>query len=478
MPYKVNGEANVSDAKVLTPEEIAKVKEMTLFSQQAVNYTTLSAQQGQACANCIFYRSTGYDGIDWPHCHIVDGWPKPIEPTGWCDEWRAVPDPEPLNQEPIPVVIVEPTVIVEDTAEAALPTDRKGLADFIIDTMNKVLHPTPKGLPAFSVFKSASGKKYWISRHTGKFKDRESEIIANKAHDEYVERVQKGLVPMPELWTFHKKGTRHGEAFFVWKSGGFTLGLGTFDDTPEGEHAFKFYEKNSGKIKLSHMFNYPTSAFKNGVYYAYNTVEITTLPDGAEAFPYTSFEEVYPMTLTPQQQDFIKGVGGEEMLNRALAADTKAVTDTKTLESLGVQSKGLNNFENATIPAATGDVEALKTIQADFETRLKAVTVLPEQVKGLTDQVSGIAEQIKALTDQVKAAQQGEAAALAKANDLERQLQEYKDLKPPGSQAGDTLLQSRDKAVIEQLMAQAKADNSPSLVEKMVGGQPTIATGE
>jgi hypothetical protein len=49
--------------------------------------------------------------------------------------------------------------------------------------------------------------------------------LPTRAHEEYVDRVQKGLVPMPELWTWHTKGTRHGQADVVWKAGGFLLAL-------------------------------------------------------------------------------------------------------------------------------------------------------------------------------------------------------------------------------------------------------------
>lgn len=468
----------MTEVKQATPDATAAEKNQTIFSQESVNYTTLSVQAGEACANCIFFRHSRWDDDDQPCCHIVDGWPKSIEPTGRCDRWEKVPEPN-LTQNPIPVVIVEPTVVIEESAEMALPTNRKGFVELIIETVKKNLPgAAPTEEAAFSVFKSASGKKFWLSRHTGKFIDREKEIIADKAHDEYVERVQKGIVPMPELWTWHKKGTKHGEAILVWKSGGFTLALGTFDDTPEGEQAFRFYEKNRGKIKNSHMFYFPPQAKQDGVYHAYNTVEITTLPDGAEAFPYTSFEEILPMTLTESQREFIRSVGGDAMVQRADSADAKAVTDTKTLEQLGVQSKGLENFTGSSIPAAADELKAVKAVQADIETRLKSVEGLTAKVSSLEDQVKTLTTNNQSLTEQVTASQKAETASLEKVNELEKKLTEYTDLKPPSSKSNDTLLVEREKALLEQMVTQAKADNTPSLVEKMVGGQPTVSTGE
>lgn len=452
-----------------------------LLDQQQVNYLPLSpAISEKACANCRWFKPVGkWD--DSPECHLVDNWPEPILATGVCDRHEGPPAQPVLDvSNPLPVVIVP----LEDVAieEMAMPTTGKGLVETIVGVVSKMLRPTPKPVKedSFKVFKAADGKHYWLARFSGKFKDREGEILADKSHEEYVDRVQKGLVPMPELWTWHTKGTRHGQADFVWKSGGFVMALGHFDDTPEAKHAIEFYETNDGKIKLSHMFNYPKSAKQKGVYYAYNTIEITTLPDGAEAFPYTSFEEFKPMPLSEQQREFIRGVGGDEMLKRAEAADAKAIADTKTLEALGVESKGLENFEGATIPAAKGDLDAVKSIQTDFETRLKTLEGLTEQVKALEPlpgQIKTLNETIQALQGQVSASQLAESQALEKANALEAKVQELTALKPPASQSGDTLLNAREKSLLDQLMTEAKASDSPSLVDKLVGGQPTVATG-
>jgi hypothetical protein len=466
----INKQVSDKDKKQALLDRLDKVKSveskafMGLLDQAEVNYIPLSTVKGKACAACRWYMA------QMDCCHLVEANdPEPILATGYCDRYEAPPPPPPApDVAPIPVTIVEP---MDDSMEMALPTNRKGFIELITDTVKSILNPAKSAdEPVFSVFK-ANGKSYWIARHTGKFVDREDEIIANRAHDEYIERVQKGLVPLPTLCTWHKLASKHGQADMVWKSDGFTLAFGHFDDTPEAENAFRFYEKNAGKIKLSHMFNYPKRAKQGRVFYAYNTIEITTLPAGAEAFPYTSFEEIKPMALTKEQREFIKGVGGDDMLKRVEAADAKAADDTKALDALGIESKGLDNFEGATIPAAKSDVEALKTVQTDLETRLKAVEAMPDQLKALTNT-------IKALTEQVAASQVAESAALEKVNALEAKVLEYGALKPPASQSKDTLLAEREKSLLDTLMIQAKAENTPSLIEKLVGGQTTVAAGE
>lgn len=443
-------EANVPDAKEL-PETAEKV--MRILDQQEVHYTPVSTTPGKACSSCMWWRGDS--------CHIVASYPEVIVPNGYCDEHRVATPLTLADVAPIPVVIVDPEPVVTDEQEMALPTTRKGFMDAVVEALKSIFNPDE---PAFSVFKASNGKHYWIARHTGKFKDREDEIIANHAHDEYVARAQAGKVPMPELWVWHKAGSRHGQADMIWKSGGFTLALGHFDDTPEAEKAIVFYQKNRGKIKLSHMFHYPKHAKQGRVYHAYNTVEITTLPDGAEAFPYTSFEEL-DMSLTDTQRAFIREIGGDDMVKRVESADTKALADTKKLEALGVEHKGLDDFEGSTVPE-NKDFEALKAAQGGFETRLKAVEEYPTAVQST----------LKALNQQITDLQQANANALQKANALEKKLLEYEAVAPPSSQSKDALLNEREKSLIQDVMAAAKAEGSPSLVQRVAGSEAVTVT--
>jgi len=435
------------------------------IQQTEVNYVPLSPKiTKEACANCRWFMNNG--------CWIVSNFdPEEIIATGYCDRHETSIPPAPIEPTPIPVMIVDAPLMEDDSAEMALPTSRRGLKELIVDTVKGILAPPQEKTVerAFTVFKGKDGEYYWLARHTGKFVDREDEIIANHAHDEFVTRVQKGLVPMPELWTWHKKGTSHGVADFVWKAGGFVLALGHFTGTKEQKaRAVKYYQEHPD-ISLSHMFKYPKNGKRNKVYHAYNTVEITTLPIGAEAFPYTTFE-VNEMPLTKEQKEMIRGIGGDEMVTRAEAADAKALDHTAKLDDAGVASKNVDNFEGSVIP---GDDEekALQLATKDLDARLKLVEGVPAQISLLDATLKTLVQQIGTLQTQL-----GES--VTKSNALEQKLLEYQAVEPPASKSNDTLLNARELSLIQQVAKSAEPSNAQgkSLIDQLFSpAAPTVS---
>jgi len=461
-------EANVADP-VKNYEQVVKQqntdtaeKKPAILDQQETAYTPVSTVPGQACAGCMWYRGN--------YCHIVVNWPENIEPTGWCNEYR-VATPPPLNLDnAIPVVLVDAPMLAEQEMALPMPETRRSLADFVIQTVKGILAPQPPAKPletpykAFTAWKGKDGEWYWLARHTGKWVDREDEILADHAHEEFVQRVQSGKVPLPELWTWHKKGTMHGQADFVWKAGGFTLALGHFVGTKEQkERAAEYY--NAHEIKLSHMFKYPKNGKRGKVYHAYNTVEITTLPPGAEAFPYTTFE-VNEMPLTKDQLEMIRGIGGDEMVTRAEAADAKALGDTAKLDASGVASKNApsaDNFEGSNIPGAEEE-KALLVAQKDLNDRL-------EKVEKLSETVAAQDTTIKALLGEVGTLKTQLTSAVERGNDLEKRLAEYQAVAPPASKSNDTILGDRETSLLQKIAQDAKTGDSLSLIEQAFGGK-------
>lgn len=442
-------------------------KLFSLPSQVEANYSPAGGGMGKACSNCRFFLVSDYSGKD--RCHLIDNWPEPIVPNGVCDR-HEVKRETPIEEiVPVPVVIVEPEFDEGDSDMMEMSWHvPKSLKDRIVEFVDSLRSKANKD-DAFTVFKTASGKKAWVARFSGKWIDRESEIIADKAHDEYVKRVQTGVVPAPELWMWHLKGTKHGQAVTVWKSGGFVLATGYFDDTPEGESAYRYYQKQRGKIKLSHMFHYPKSSKIGNVYYDYNTVEITTLPDGAEAFPFTTFEEIQAMAIPDAARSMISEALGDEALRRAEAHDKSAENDSKSLDDLGIASKGLDKYEGSETVISAAKL-------TDVETRLKVAEDALKGVGDLTAAVTQMSAQLKQMGELLQASEDAKAQTLEKVNALEQQLAEYRDLKPPASQSNDTLLSDREKSLVERVVTASKSEDQMSLIEKLVGGQPAVAS--
>jgi len=102
---------------------------------------------------------------------------------------------------------------------------------------------------------------------------------------------------------------------------------------------------------------------------------------------------------------------------------------------------------------------------------------MEDALKGVPDllaAVTAMSESIKLLTEKLNAAETARAAELAKVNDLEAKLLEYGELAPPASQSDDTILNQREKTLVDSMIATAQKGSEQSLVEKLMGAQPTI----
>lgn len=448
---------------MMTPADARK--RFSLPSQKEVNYSPAGQQGNKACSSCRFFIRSGWDGV--PECHLIDNWPEPIEPNGLCDRHEfAESQIEAII--PVPVVIVEPEMMDDDSMEMSLRVPKsvmQRVKDFVAGLRPRAT-PEPA---AFKVFKTADGKMAWVARYSGKYIDREEEILADQAHADYAQRVQSGDVPMPELWMWHAKGTRHGEAVYVWKAGGFMCAVGYLDDNAVGKRAFDYYKKNSGKIKLSHMFYFPPEAKINGVYTKYSfTREITTLPDGAEAFPYTSFQELDTMAIPKAGQDMIGEALGPEVLQAALQLDGKAENDTKVMDASGVAFKG--GVEPA--PAVTPAPDAAKAVPATTPAADPNAPPTSSDFKALRDTVIQMSQTVKLLGDELLVERQNKADLLKQFNDLQAKVALLTDLQPPASKSDETLLNAREQTLVDSVVKAAEQGNQKSLVEQLMGGQP------
>lgn len=384
-------------------------KESSVFTQAAVGYTMLSTKGNQACANCIFYRSAGFDGIEWPHCHIVENYPDAIEPTGYCNEWREKPEPPPDMVEAISEEIAEAVseAVITISEQVVTMEKKPGIVGKI-----KSLFTGDKSDTGFEVFKGTDGKYYWHATYTNNYEDLDGEIITEKAHDKYITRLDMGLIPMPELWLWHTPGTKHGQAKAIWRNGHFIHAVGEFDDTPFAAKCIEYYRKN--KVKNSHGFTVPKWAFKDGRHYEdYNTFEITTLPPKAAANPYTSFEELKAMALSEEKRRFIEAVGGKDKLAEIEKQDGEK---EKALETLQIEYKEFANGtgDSETVVKSTEEdlrkvvyqmmeddntkfemvKNALSVVKAERAERAADKAAFEKQIKEQNEKIAGLEKQL------------------------------------------------------------------------------------
>jgi hypothetical protein len=393
------------DGKPKKKPPFAKAVKMWL-EQSEVNYTPDYAGT-EHCASCRWFAPSGEFGS--PSCHLIATWPAPILATGYCDRHETAPIYEP---QPLQVEIVEASASVGGK-DAKLEAHRNFWQRTLDVAKQAINRPAITDDSPFSVFKH-NGKYYWLARHTNNFEDRDAEILSGKSHDAYAARVGMGMVDKPELWLWHSKGSALGKADVVWTHRPkdysdvcFVFALGHFADDPISQRAAKQLEKRNGKVELSHGFTYPSWALKDGVYETYNTFEISVLPEGMAANPYTSFEEIQVMARSDKQNQWIKDIGGEELLARVERAESESEKDSETLKALdrrykafadAIQDKGADKPHVDTMQLlktvaelidAQGELEAMVTKAAEdaeaVKTELEATKAQLEELKAVKD---------------------------------------------------------------------------------------------
>lgn len=137
----------------------------------------------------------------------------------------------------------------------------------------------------------------WIAVYSSNFIDRDipPDIISAASHKRFVDMVDKGIADPPELWLFHLKCYKFGQADWVaYDDAGFAIAGGSIDKNRESE-ALAVTLSKLPNVAMSHSM--PLSTIRRNtkdrrVIDEHNTIEITVLPeDTAASYPLiTSFE--------------------------------------------------------------------------------------------------------------------------------------------------------------------------------------------
>lgn len=246
---------------------------------------------------------------------------------------------------------------------------------------------SPQQDSAFTVQKDLNGNWRWMATFTNNFKDRDGEIISDKALDGYLDRVNSGLTPMPELWLGHIEGTKHGQADMVFGVGSFVTAVGSFDDTPDAHKALDYYKKNAQKVALSHGFTFPSWGLKDGIYDVVNVFEISVLPAPLVASnPFTEFEVNNMKQISPEQQTALSLVFGKDKVD--------TIIESRRQQSEEIKAAGVAFKDFAEVPATETETDKPETVEVD------AVKPMADLV---SDLIEAQGELLSVLTAQGKA---------------------------------------------------------------------------
>ena len=145
----------------------------------------------------------------------------------------------------------------------------------------------------FTLWKEQDGRYRWLAVFSNNYRDDDNppEILSKAAHREFVDAVDAGEWPMPELWFWHVKGTRFGETDLLAfdDDTGFTVAMGNID--PQRAHVAEYIAKE-GDWMVSHGMppdEIERSDEDQSIITRYRSQEISPLPADAAANKLTWF---------------------------------------------------------------------------------------------------------------------------------------------------------------------------------------------
>lgn len=306
----------------------------------------------------------------------------------------------------------------EPTEEPTHPTDEPVSEDKTVDR--------------FMVWKEADGTHRWAAVYSNNFRDDDnpSEIISEKAHKAFVYMANEGLVPMPELWHWHKDQTRWGVADHLMYEDGFAIAIGTVDKGKEVEAESVASMENlgvsHGMLKKSIIRNPDDKSIID----FYISREISSLPLARAANKFTGFQiqsvEDTTMAFTKENRDYFEAAG----------------------------------FSAERIAAIEGVTEKGKEEGADRER--KEVTTPPVQ--------EPVAEQVPAKVDEFNAKEMSEAILLVLKEVVDRV--EKLDQRVTKSDAALVGFQTQTDAKVKEIIAQTPVLSQKELIFQSIFGDP------
>lgn len=293
--------------------------------------------------------------------------------------------------------------------------EQSGLFERIVDAIKSIFptsKPSDEDQEQMMIWKEANGDYRWVARYSNNFRDRSNppEIISEKSHKRFVDLVEKGLAPMPELWLWHTPDLCIGKADWVgYDDSGFALAAGSirkeFSDVAEWLMTRK-------DVLLSHGMPKRTVARdpnEPSVIVEHETKEISILPDFAAANLITGFFvfKEDEMAITPDKRAALEKWGlKKEYIDLIEAANVRAA---EKAQEAGLDSKEV--ADATTEPVAETSTEATATTteapvtevkEPEYPTREEVAeaitTVVMPLINDHNTQLADLSAKIEALT--------------------------------------------------------------------------------
>lgn len=224
-------------------------------------------------------------------------------------------------------------------------------ASEIKERARKILSQNTKD--TFLVWKQDDGTYRWLGVYSNKFRDDDNpaEILAEKAHLKFIERVESGDLDYPDLYVWHIQSPIGKTDTLAYDDSGFSITSGTIDE----DFAIAL-EKSEEDWAMSH--GMPAEHIRRDkddptIIVEYISTEVSVLPRWAAANKMTRFsilKEEEPMAIIPdEKRQHISKLLGEEL---TLKLESGLLNESEKAIADGIEFKEEQQEEAVTEDAA------------------------------------------------------------------------------------------------------------------------------
>jgi len=241
-----------------------------------------------------------------------------------------------------------------EDAKAALPKIRSAAKEMGIGA------DMEKDNNAIVIEKDMNGDWRAVMWVTNNFIDWDGEIIAEDAHKEYVDWVNKNKDLMPVFVTWHTPGTaRENQLDYIDYVNGFLIGSAKLT---EKEAVQLLKAKKITNLGMSHgSFALERDKNDRRIVTKYRMYEVSDLPLENAANPFTNIETI-SKEVDMDKSKYLSAILGDELAEKYLK---RTELKQKELQDAGIEEKNKKEEPEGVIPETTAKVEETKPVEKD-----------------------------------------------------------------------------------------------------------------